>query len=116
VHEAAVAQAAVAVCLDPDCANGSWTEEDDRIGAPPRHDRPSRTIDHRTVPRVRSQRERGGKALGLDEALRVRRSRWRRQELSTQIVDVGHGQLLDVVPGRSGTEPVAWLAARGKTW
>ena len=32
----------------------------------------------------------------------VRRGPWHRQEFSTQIVDVGRGQLLDVVPGRCG--------------
>jgi transposase len=55
-------------------------------------------------------------AVGLDEALMVRRGPWRRQEFSTQIVDVGHGQLLDVVPGRSATEPMAGLAERGQAW
>jgi hypothetical protein len=54
-------------------------------------------------------------ALGLDEVLFVRLGRWRRQELSTQFVDVKRGQLLDVVPGRSGKEPKAWLEAKGKT-
>jgi len=37
-------------------------------------------------------------ALGLDEVLMVRVGPWHRQEFSTQIVDVGRGQLLDVVP------------------
>ena len=41
---------------------------------------------------------------------------WHRQEFSTQIVDVAVGQLLDVVPGRSGAEPTAWLEAKGKEW
>ena len=41
-------------------------------------------------------------ALGLDEVLFVRVGPWHRQEFSTQIVDVKVGQLLDVVPGRSG--------------
>ena len=30
----------------------------------------------------------------------------------TQIVDVNHGQLLDIVPGRDHVEPCAWFAAR----
>jgi transposase len=55
-------------------------------------------------------------ALGLDEVLFARIGAWRRQEFSTQIVDVGRGQLLDVVPGRSGEEPTAWLEARGEEW
>jgi transposase len=55
-------------------------------------------------------------ALGLDEVLMVRRGPWHRQEFSTQLVDVGRGQLLDVVPGRSSTEPMVWLAKKGKSW
>src|SRR6266576_5218844 len=41
-------------------------------------------------------------ALGLDETLFVRLGPFRRQHWSTSIVDVAGGQLLDVVPGRSG--------------
>jgi len=53
-------------------------------------------------------------ALGLDEVLMVKRGPWHCQEFSTQLVDVGPGQLLDVVPGRSSTEPMVWLAKEGK--
>ena len=55
-------------------------------------------------------------ALGLDEVLMVRLGPFHRQEFSTQIVDVGRGQLLDVVPGRSSAGPMAWLAEQGKPW
>jgi transposase len=55
-------------------------------------------------------------ALGLDEVLFVRDGPYRRLVFSTSIVDVGTGQLLDVVPGRSGAAPTAWLLARGKEW
>jgi len=55
-------------------------------------------------------------ALGLDEVLFVRLGRFRRQEFSTQLVDVDKGQLLDVVPGRSGKEPKAWLANKPRAW
>jgi transposase len=55
-------------------------------------------------------------ALGLDEVLFVRLGRFGRQHFSTQFVDVTCGQLLDVVPGRSGKEPKAWLDAKPKTW
>ncbi len=55
-------------------------------------------------------------ALGLDEVLFVRLGPFRRQEFSTQFVDVTRGQLLDVVPGRSGKEPKAWLAKKPKAW
>ncbi|MCU1493231.1 MAG: Mobile element protein [Acidimicrobiaceae bacterium] len=46
----------------------------------------------------------------------VRTGRFRRAELSTQFVDVRTGQLLDVVPGRSGKEPKAWLDRKGGAW
>lgn len=53
------------------------------------------------------------RALGMDEVLFVRRGRYRRKEFSTQLVDVTSAQLLDVVPGRSGTGPKAWLEVKG---
>lgn len=46
-------------------------------------------------------------ALGLDETLRCRIGPWRRQAWTTQIVDVGAGELLDVVEGRSAQGPIA---------
>ncbi|MGH3530228.1 MAG: ISL3 family transposase [Pseudonocardiaceae bacterium] len=49
-------------------------------------------------------------ALGLDEVVMVRTGPFHRQHFSTQIVDVGAGQLLDVVPGRGSAEPMAWLS------
>jgi transposase len=55
-------------------------------------------------------------ALGMDETLFARVGLWRRQLWSTSIVDVAHGVLLDVVPGRGGAEPAAWLAAQGDDW
>jgi transposase len=55
-------------------------------------------------------------ALGLDETLRCRLGPWRRQAWTTQIVDVGAGQLLDVVEGRTAQGPIAWLAARPQQW
>ena len=51
-------------------------------------------------------------AVGLDETLYVREGEYRTQCWSTQIVDVGHGRLLDIVPGRDSVEPCAWFAAR----
>jgi transposase len=55
-------------------------------------------------------------ALGLDEVLFVRLGPYRSQRFSTSIFDVEAGQLLDVVPGRSGRGPTEWLEARGKEW
>lgn len=40
-------------------------------------------------------------ALGLDETLFARLGSWRRQAWSTSIVDMGAGQLLDVIAGKS---------------
>jgi transposase len=56
------------------------------------------------------------RALGLDEVLFARLGDYRRQHFSTSIVDVETGQLLDVVPGRSGIEPSQWLEAIGAGW
>lgn len=55
-------------------------------------------------------------ALGLDETLFARVGKFRTQLWSTQIVDVRHGQLLDVVPGRDSSEPCRWLAGRDPAW
>lgn len=55
-------------------------------------------------------------ALGLDEVLFVREGPYRRQAFSTSIVDVGCGQLLDIVPGRSAARPIAWLLRQGGEW
>jgi transposase len=55
-------------------------------------------------------------ALGLDETLFCRQGRWRTQCWSTQIVDVGRGQLLDIVAGRNTAGPCRWLADRPQTW
>ena len=55
-------------------------------------------------------------AVGLDETLFAREGPFRRQRWSTQIVDVGSGQLLDVVAGRDSVEPCRWFAARPEAW
>ena len=55
-------------------------------------------------------------ALGLDETLFARLGKWRHQHWSTSIVDVGRGQLLDVVPGRTAAGACAWLAAQDRVW
>ncbi len=55
-------------------------------------------------------------ALGLDEVAFLREAPYYRTQFSTSIVDVGRAQLLDVVPGRSGKEPIAWLQAQGHEW
>ena len=55
-------------------------------------------------------------ALGLDEVLFVRRGRFHTKEFSTSIADVRNGQLLDIVPGRSGKAAAAWIDERGETW
>lgn len=51
-------------------------------------------------------------AVGLDETLYKREGRYRKQCWSTQIVDVEHGQLLDVVAGPEVIPVCAWFASR----
>jgi transposase len=55
-------------------------------------------------------------ALGLDEVAFARLGERRRTHFATTIADTRRGQLLDVVPGRGGTEPVAWIEARSEAW
>jgi transposase len=55
-------------------------------------------------------------AVGLDETLFAREGPYRAQRWSTQIVDVGSGQLLDIVAGRDSVEPCRWFAARPEAW
>ncbi len=55
-------------------------------------------------------------ALGLDETLFCREGRYRHKAWSTSIVDVGRGQLLDVVPGRTAKEPAGWLLKQPAGW
>jgi transposase len=136
-------------CAEVLCPVGSWTEEDERIGAPRMvmSHRAGRWVTEQVGRYARSvnevalelgcdwhtvndtviaygtalidgdpERFATVEALGLDEVLFARIGRWRRAEFSTQIVDVVRGQLLDVVPGRSGEGPTAWLEERGKEW
>ena len=55
-------------------------------------------------------------AIGLDETLRCKTGRWKAQQWSTQIVDVGAGQLFDVVEGRNSTGPCEWFAEQPQHW
>ncbi|MDE0067219.1 MAG: ISL3 family transposase [Acidimicrobiaceae bacterium] len=55
-------------------------------------------------------------ALGLDETLFVRRGRWHTKAWCASIVDVGSGQLLDIVPGRGAKAPTKWLLSRPQRW
>ena len=55
-------------------------------------------------------------ALGLDEHLMWRRGRFRAKAWATGIVDVGRGQLLDIVPGRTAQAPTQWLQQRPRSW
>jgi transposase len=133
-------------CPDPDCARGSWTEEDNRIASARQllTTRAARWVTFQVGRRARSVSEvatelgcawhtvndtviaygdalleadddRFGSvtALGLDEVLMVRLGTYRTQQFSTQLVDVRRGQLLDVVPGRSSSGPMAGLAEQG---
>jgi transposase len=55
-------------------------------------------------------------ALGLDETLFVREGPYHRLRFSTSIVDVGSGQLLDVVPGRDSKASTDWVESRTCDW
>ena len=55
-------------------------------------------------------------ALGLDEVAFARLGERRRTHFASTIADTRRGQLLDVVPGRGGAEPTAWLEGRSETW
>ena len=55
-------------------------------------------------------------ALGLDETLFWRRGRFRAKTWGTSIVDVGRGQLLDIVRGRDAQAPTRWLLRRRREW
>ena len=55
-------------------------------------------------------------ALGLDETLMGRWGRFRAKSWSTSIVDVGRGQLLDIVPGRTADGPTRWPMRRPREW
>ena len=55
-------------------------------------------------------------ALGLDETLFGRESRWRTRRWYTQVVDVCGGQLLDIVAGRDAQGATGWLLAQPQEW
>ncbi len=55
-------------------------------------------------------------ALGLDEHLMQLRGRFGAKAWATGIVDVGRGQLLDIVPGRTAQAPTQWLQQRLRSW
>jgi transposase len=135
-------------CEDVDCANGGWTEQDDRIAHPrmklTRRAALQATEDvgrkGRTVSEVAEELgcdwhtvndtvvayggalvDHPGRfaevdALGLDETAFVREAPYYRTDFVTSIVDVGRGQLLDLVPGRGGEEPRRWLLGQDQRW
>lgn len=59
-------------------------------------------------------------ALGLDETLFCREGPWHRQSWCTSVVAVGGpgrpAQLIDMVPGRSATNTLDWLAGQPEAW
>jgi transposase len=55
-------------------------------------------------------------AVGLDEVLFARQGPWRTHAWSTTLADVGLGQLLDVIPGRSAAGACRWFNARPTGW
>lgn len=55
-------------------------------------------------------------AWAFDEILSCSRGRFNKRGCSTSVVDVGRGQLHDVVPGRTAKEPACWLLERPSSW
>ncbi len=55
-------------------------------------------------------------AIGLDETLFARIGPFKTRAWSTQIVDVGRGQLVDVVAGRDAAPVCAWFAEQPAEW
>ena len=55
-------------------------------------------------------------ALGLDETGFVRLAPYYRTNFINSIVDVGQGQLLDLVEGRGGKGSKDWLQGRSPAW
>ena len=55
-------------------------------------------------------------ALSLDEVAFARIGERQSMSFATTICDNRRGQLLDVVPGRGGAEPKAWLKNRSQEW
>ena len=55
-------------------------------------------------------------SLGLDESLFLREGKYRRQTWATSIAGSKDGYLFDVVPSRSGTESIAWIEHRPRSW
>ncbi len=55
-------------------------------------------------------------ALGLDEHLMWRRGKFRTKAWATGVVDVGRGQLLDIVPHRTAQAPARWLLGQPQEW
>ena len=56
------------------------------------------------------------KALGLDETAFVRLAPYLPTNFITSIVDVGAGQLLDIVKARGGQGTVDWLRSQPESW
>ncbi len=56
------------------------------------------------------------RALGLDETLMWRRGRFKAKAWATSIVDVGSGQLLDMVPGRTAAAAAGWMLRQPPRW
>ena len=55
-------------------------------------------------------------ALGLDEVAFAKFGERRKLHFATTISDTRRGQLLDIVEGRGGAEPKAWLKNRSPQW
>lgn len=55
-------------------------------------------------------------AIGLDETSFVRRGRWRSREYVTTVADVGHHQILDILPTRDYVDVARWIREQPDHW
>ena len=55
-------------------------------------------------------------AIGLDETLFAKTGRYRHKQWATSIVDVGSGQLLDMVKNRDAVSVTEWFAEQPQQW
>ena len=132
-------------CLDPDCERNTFTEQSPLIeGCLTRRAQAEicrrvgedgRTVaelarefgvgwwtamaavrDHGTPLVEDPGRMAGVRFLGVDEHKMLSATRNRRTFYATSIVDIGHGRLLDVIPGRNADDVAYWCALAPGAW
>jgi transposase len=132
-------------CLDPDCERKTFTEQSPQIEGSLTHraraeicrrvGEDGRTVaelarefgvgwwtamaavrDHGTPLVEDPGRMAGVRFLGVDEHKMLSATRRHRTFYATSIVDIGHGRLLDVIPGRNADDVAFWCALAPGSW